>query len=298
MDNLYKSSAVKQFVKEVANPSIGNTGIAVNSRVFVNGGTNSGKTHMLVYFIINSPKTFQHIVIISQGIEEPLYEMLKAKLGKGGKITFFEPDNYPSAKELCASREDEKDEYLVVFDDMMADIVGTKQIQKVKQYFIFGRKLHITLFFLTQDFHSIPKPFRGQMSHLVLLRLANDDDLNLILRKYRGMGISKEQLLEMYRVATEDKFNFLKIAVTETDENKKFTRNFTDEFRIQKGIDQDGKVTAQVFAGPWYHTRSHTVPEEKKRKRSSKVESSSEEEESDSDEDEDKEEQNNKRRKK
>jgi hypothetical protein len=279
MQNLYEHSAVKKFVQEVANPSIGNTQIPVNSRVVVNGGTSSGKTHMLTHFIMNSPKTFQHIIIINQGIEEPLYEMLKSKLAKGGKITFFEPDNFPTAKEICASREDEKDEYLIVFDDMMADIVGPKMIKKVKQFFIFGRKLHMTLFFLTQDFHSLPKPFRGQMSHLICLRLANDDDLNLILRKYKSVGVSQQQLVEMYRTATEEPFNFLKIAVLETDENKKFTRNFTDEFHIRKGIDEKGEMKSQIFAGPWCHTRNHfaaNTDKDKKRSRSKQVESESE----------------------
>ena len=100
MEILYEHPSVKKFVHKVENPSVKNTLIPLNSRVCIDGGSGSGKTHALLSFVVRSPNTFQHIVCINQGIEEPLYDTLRDKLGKKGTITFFTVDDYPTAKEL------------------------------------------------------------------------------------------------------------------------------------------------------------------------------------------------------
>ena len=284
MQNLYNHPTVRKFVHEVDNPSFAQTQIALNSRIVVNGGTGSGKTHAVVNYILNSPNTFQHIVCINQGIEEPLYETLRDKLGKKGTITFFTVDNYPTAKELAASRENDKDQYLVIFDDIIADLNTQKKIDKLKQYMIFGRKLFLTSFVLTQDYHSLPKPLRGQMSHLILLRLNNDMDFDIIIRNFRTLGVTKEQLVQIYKIATTGPFNFLKIDCLGTDPNKKFTRNFTDAFHLETAIDRNGKEYTTVLAGPWYNKRKAigageeeygTGTQHKKRKRADSEDDSS-----------------------
>ena len=46
---------------------------------------------------------------------------------------------------------------LIVFDDMIADIMGNKKFQAViKELFIRCRKLNISLAFMTQSYFSVP----------------------------------------------------------------------------------------------------------------------------------------------
>ena len=54
-----------------------------------------------------------------------------------------------------------KRKILIVFDDMIADIMTNKKFQAmVKELFIRCRKLNILLVFITQSYFSVPKEVR------------------------------------------------------------------------------------------------------------------------------------------
>ena len=61
---------------------------------------------------------------------------------------------------------------IIVFDDMIADIIKNKELNSiVKELFIRGRKLNISLVFITQSYFKVPKDVR--------LKTVNEyDDLN------------------------------------------------------------------------------------------------------------------------
>ena len=51
-----------------------------------------------------------------------------------------------------------KRKILIVFDDMIANIMTNKKIQAIiKELFIRCRKLNISLVFITQSYFSVPK---------------------------------------------------------------------------------------------------------------------------------------------
>ena len=61
-------------------------------------------------------------------------------------------DNYNSNR---------KRKILIVFDDLIADIMGNKKFQAIiKELFIRCRKLNISLVFITQCYFSVPKDVR------------------------------------------------------------------------------------------------------------------------------------------
>ena len=264
MENLYNHPSVKQFIQEVDNPSFENTQINLRTRTIIDGGSGAGKTNALMHYIMRSPNTFEQIVVVNRGVEEPFYECLRKGLEKKGKITFFTPENYPDAQELFGARENDKDEYLVIFDDMIGDLQNKHAIAKLTKYFIFGRKLHMTVFFLTQAYFKVPKEVRLQANYLILLRLNSSRDLKIILSDLT-LGVTKDQLVEMYRICTSGKFNFLKINVDSTDGNEKFTRNFTDEFKVEEYMDEKGEMCSRISAGPWYRPSTDYAANKRKR---------------------------------
>ena len=73
---------------------------------------------------------------------------------------------------------------------------------------------------------------RLQFSHLILLKLSSNRDLNLILSDY-SLGVNREELADIYKDATRDKFHFLKISIDEPDNNKKFSHNWTDFYSVE-----------------------------------------------------------------
>ena len=57
-------------------------------------------------------------------------------------------------------------------------------------------------------------------------------DLNVILSNY-ALGIEVDKIMKLYKDATKDKFNFLKIDIENRDDNKKFRLNFTGFYQIE-----------------------------------------------------------------
>ena len=53
-----------------------------------------------------------------------------------------------------------KRKVLIVFDDMIADMINNKLNPIVTELFIRGRKLNISIVFITQSYFKVPKDVR------------------------------------------------------------------------------------------------------------------------------------------
>lgn len=251
MQNLYDNPNVKQFVIETKNPTYPLTHLKKGKHVMCVGGTGTGKTTALANYIRLSRDEFAHIVICYRDIEEPIYQALEESLGKKGQITFFNLDTLPDSVELASKRENPDDHWLIVFDDVIADMRGNKKhAQKVANYFLAGRKMLQTCWFLSQAFHESPKIVRLQLGYLLLLRVNSNQDLRMILRNY-ALGVSLDQLQTVYDMATAQPMNFLKIDVGTPDMDGKFERNFTDPF-YATSMQRGGKETVVIQPGAWF----------------------------------------------
>lgn len=227
LSNLYENKSVKKHIKTKDSPTRDATGINYRDRVMIVGGSGTGKTHALLHFLLLSPDTFTKIIIVNKGIEEPIYETLKDRLKS--RVVFYELHKFPDMTSLAkAHRENDDDELLIVYDDIVNDLKGNETINN---YFIAGRKLGFTQFFLTQSYFKVPKVIRLQLTHLMLLKLSSVRDLNIIMTDYT-LGIEKEELKQLYQDATSNKFHFLFIDINSTDENKKFSYCFNDWYKI------------------------------------------------------------------
>ena len=61
---------------------------------------------------------------------------------------------------------------LIVFDDMIADIMTNKKFQAIiKELFIRYRKLNISLVFITQSYFSVPKDVRLNATHYLIMKI-------------------------------------------------------------------------------------------------------------------------------
>ena len=65
------------------------------------------------------------------------------------------------------------------------------------------------MYYLSQSFFEIPKIVRLQFSHLILLKLSSNRDLNLISSDY-SLRIDKNQLAVIYKDGIQSKFHFWK----------------------------------------------------------------------------------------
>ena len=86
--------------------------------------------------------------------------------------------------------------------------------------------------YLTQSFYKTSRPLRLQMNYIVLFKLTSARDINMIIGEF-SVGHDKNQLKSIYKDATKEKFNFLKIDIEEPDDNKRFSHNFTGFYQIE-----------------------------------------------------------------
>ena len=71
-----------------------------------------------------------------------------------------------------------KRKILIVFDDMIADMVTNKKFQAIiTELFIRRRKLNISLVFITQCYFSVPKVLRLNSTHYQMMQIHKKRDL-------------------------------------------------------------------------------------------------------------------------
>ena len=72
-----------------------------------------------------------------------------------------------------------KRKILIVFDDMTADMLSDNKLNPIiTELFIRGRKLNITLVFITQSSFAVPKNIRLNSSHYFIMILQTKDNFN------------------------------------------------------------------------------------------------------------------------
>ena len=67
---------------------------------------------------------------------------------------------------------------LIVFDDMISDKINNKKLNSiVTKLFIRGRKLMISLVFITQSYFKVPKDVRLNSIHIFIMKIPNKREL-------------------------------------------------------------------------------------------------------------------------
>ena len=76
---------------------------------------------------------------------------------------------------------DIENKILIVFDDMIADLINNRKLDSiVAKLFIRGRKLNISLVFITQSYFKVPKDVRLNTSHFFIAKILNKRELQQI----------------------------------------------------------------------------------------------------------------------
>ena len=68
---------------------------------------------------------------------------------------------------------------LIVFDDMIADMESNKKLRPiVTELFLRGRKLNISLVFISPSYFKAPKNIRINATHYFIMRISTKENLN------------------------------------------------------------------------------------------------------------------------
>ena len=82
------------------------------------------------------------------------------------------PDVHKNIKEYNLRK---KHEVLIIFNDMIADMINNKKLNLiVTELFIGGRKLNISIVFIIQWYFKVPKEARLNITHFYILRTSTN----------------------------------------------------------------------------------------------------------------------------
>ena len=72
-----------------------------------------------------------------------------------------------------------KNNIVIVFDDMIADMIHNKKLNLIlTELFIRGRKLNISIVFITQSYSKFPKYVRLNANHFLLQKSLIKENFN------------------------------------------------------------------------------------------------------------------------
>ena len=98
----------------------------------------------------------------------------------------------------------------------------------IKELFIRGRKLKISLVFISQSYFSVPEDFRLNSTHYLIIKIHKKRGLQQIAINHSA-DIDYKHFLKIYKNCTKEPYSFLTIDTTlPVDNPLKFRKNFSD----------------------------------------------------------------------
>ena len=118
---------------------------------------------------------------------------------------------------------------------MIADMIKNKKLNSiVTELFIRGRKLNISLVFITQSYFKVPKDVRLNTSHFFIAKIPNKRELQQIAINHSS-DISAKDFTNIYRKCTAEPYSFLVNDTTLASDNPlRFRKNI---FKYNKNHD-------------------------------------------------------------
>ena len=119
-----------------------------------------------------------------------------------------------------------KRKILIVFDDMIADMINNNKLNPiVTELFIRGRKLNISIVFITLSYFKVPKDVRLNSTHFFIMKIPNERELQQIALNYSS-DIDFKDFMKIYKKCTAEPYSFLANDTTlPSDEPLRFRKN-------------------------------------------------------------------------
>ena len=192
-------------------------------RISVRGGSWSGKTTALLNIINNQPD-INEIYLYAKDPYEVKYQYLINKREKVGLDHFNDmQDVYKNIEEYNLGK---KHKILIVLDDMIADMINNKKLNPVvTELFIRGRKLIISVVFITKSYCKVPKDVRLNSTHFFIMEIPNNGELQQIALGHSS-DIYFKNFMKIYKKCTAEQFSFLvNDATLPSDNPLRFRKN-------------------------------------------------------------------------
>ena len=102
-----------------------------------------------------------------------------------------------------------KRKVLIIFDDMIADMISNNKLNPiVTELFIRGRILNISIVFITQSYFKVPKDLRLNSAHFFIMKIPNKRELQQIALNHSS-DIDFKDFMNVHKKYTKEPYSFL-----------------------------------------------------------------------------------------
>ena len=135
--------------------------------------------------------------------------MNNSVFGNSKAFMVYSNDMLDFYKNIEDHNPNKKRDVLIVFDDMIADIINNKKLNPVvTELFIRGRKLNISIVFITKSYFKVPKDVRLNSSHFFIMKIPSKRELQQIALNHSS-DIDFKDFMKIYKKCTAEPYSFL-----------------------------------------------------------------------------------------
>ena len=119
-----------------------------------------------------------------------------------------------------------KRKVLIVFYDVIADMINNNKLNRVvTELFIRGRKLNISIVFITQSYFKVPKDVRLTSTHFFIMKIPNRRELQQTALNHSS-DIDFKGSMKICKKYTKEPYSFLVNDTTlPSDDPLRFRKN-------------------------------------------------------------------------
>ena len=121
-----------------------------------------------------------------------------------------------------------KRKVLIVFDNMIADMINNNKLNPiVTELFLRGRKLNVSIVFITQSYFKVPKDVRLNSTHFFIIKIPKKRELQQITLN-QSSDIDFKDFIKIYKKYTKEPYSFLVNDTTlPSDDPLRFRKNLS-----------------------------------------------------------------------
>ena len=167
---------------------------------------------------------YQYLINKREGVSINHFKDPKAFIG-------YSNDMHDVYKNINDYNVDKDRKILILFDNKIADIIKNKKLNPIfTELFIRGRKLNISLVFITQSYFKVRKDVRLNTTHFFISKIPNKRELQQIVLNHSS-DISTKDFKNIYRKCTAEPYSFFVNDTTLASDNPlRFRKNL---FKIE-----------------------------------------------------------------
>ena len=194
-------------------------------------GSGSGKTNAFLNLITNH-REFRITHLFAKNTYESKHQFL-INIGENTVLKYFNEsfiehsnDMQDVCKNIYQYNPDKERKILIVFDDMIADMIDNKRNYSViTELFIRGRKLNISLVFITKLYFKVPEGVRLNSTHFFIMKIPNKRELQQIALNHSSSSDFKYVIKTYKKYIAEPYPFFVNDATLASDNPLRFRKN-------------------------------------------------------------------------